>query len=173
VLRLWGLECVVQKPNRFVCRLHQIDSYQNLLEDWAIQFTSGTATTRALLGVPPARPRPSGLPPPRPWGCAAGHYAACSRATSLACLSFSLVLPSAETERLVLLPRRASRSAAAARAASTAVASTSGLAAASSTITNLVTLVAVAAVSAAAHLRSSTVATSISCWCCALEATER
>jgi hypothetical protein len=42
VLRLRGSERAVRKPDRFVSRLHQIDSYQNLLEDCAIQFTSKT-----------------------------------------------------------------------------------------------------------------------------------
>jgi hypothetical protein len=37
---LQGLERAIHKPDRFVSHLHQIDSYQNLLEDWAIQFTS-------------------------------------------------------------------------------------------------------------------------------------
>jgi hypothetical protein len=40
VLLLRGSERAVRKPDQFMSRLHQIDSYQNLLEDWAIQFTS-------------------------------------------------------------------------------------------------------------------------------------
>jgi hypothetical protein len=60
-------------------------------------------------GVPPARLRPSGLPPPRPWGCTTAHCAACSHATSLASLSSSSVPPSAETELLMLLPHRGRR----------------------------------------------------------------
>jgi hypothetical protein len=53
VLRLRGSERAVQKPDQFVSRLHQIDSYQNLLEDWAIQFTS--SDIRAL-GAPSGSP---------------------------------------------------------------------------------------------------------------------
>jgi hypothetical protein len=34
-----GSERAVRKLDRFVSCLHQIDSYRNLLEDWAIQFT--------------------------------------------------------------------------------------------------------------------------------------
>jgi hypothetical protein len=40
VLQLRGSERAIRKPDRFVSCLHQIDSYQNLLEDWTIQFTS-------------------------------------------------------------------------------------------------------------------------------------
>jgi hypothetical protein len=118
-------------------------------------------------GAPPTRPLPSGLPPRRPWGCAAAHCATCSRAACLASLS-SLSLPSsAETELPVLLVRRVLSSVAA------AAASTSALATASYTITSLVALTTVAAVSIVARSRSSAVATSASCRCCTLEATER
>lgn len=93
-----------------------------------------------------------GLSPPRPWGCAVAHYAACSHAASLASLNSALVPPSVEAELLVLLPRRALSSAAVARAASTVVvACTSALAATSSTAASLAALAAVVAVAAAAR----------------------
>jgi hypothetical protein len=80
-------------------------------------------------------------------------------------LSSASVLPAAETELLMLLPRIAMSSAATARAASAAhAASTSALDAAS--------LAAVALVSAAARSRSSVAASSVSSRCRALEATE-
>jgi hypothetical protein len=126
-------------------------------------------------GAPSARRRLSGLPPHAPpWGCAAVHYAACSRAASLASLSSSSVLSLTEAELPALLPRRASSSAAAARAASAAsAASTSTLAAASSAAASRATLADVAAVAAAARSRSCAAATLASCWRRALEVTER
>jgi hypothetical protein len=129
---------------------------------------SGARPSRApLLRVPLARSRPSGLPPPCPWRCAAAHCVAYSRAASLNSLSLSSVLPSAETELLMLLSRRTSSSAAA------TADSTSALAAASSIIASLAALTAVAVVSAVACSCSSAAATSASYRCCALEATER
>jgi hypothetical protein len=122
-------------------------------------------------GAPSARLRLFGLPPlVPPWGCTTAHCAVCSRAASLASLSSSLVLLSTEAELPVLLPHRASSSAAAARVASVAsAASTFALAAASpaATIRD-----ALAAVAAAARSRSYAAVTSASCWRRTLEVTE-
>jgi hypothetical protein len=53
VLLLRGSERAVWKLDRFVSRLHQIDSYQNPLEDWVIQFTpSGIRDLGAPSGSP-------------------------------------------------------------------------------------------------------------------------
>jgi hypothetical protein len=51
VLRLRDSEHAIRKSDRFVSRLHQIDSYQNLLEDWAIRFTSKCTQLNALLKI--------------------------------------------------------------------------------------------------------------------------
>jgi hypothetical protein len=50
VLRLQGSEHAVQKLDRFVFRLHQIKSYQNLLEDWDTQIlSSGNQSLRCSI----------------------------------------------------------------------------------------------------------------------------
>jgi hypothetical protein len=141
---------------------------------WAATAIGGTAAARAPARSPAGASAPiraATTAPLRVRGCPLCHLLPHWLPRQLE-LVVSVII--GRNRAVGLLARRASSSTAVARAASAAAAaSTSALATASSAIASLAVLAAVAAVSTVARLRSSAAATSASCQCFALKATER